>query len=176
MGALLHAANTLRTLSKDSMPFWGFALASLALHGLSWLLTAKLGHEVLEAPVKTGKQGQQEDSNLYFRRGYYVGSNLGTKTTVVDRIAQFCISPLALVLDCAWQWGFRSELGDKVSVQKNIIIERLAAGASPLGSFEVLSAACKRKGVALRVSLHETMQSTIAQKTENGMAQPGFLI
>ena len=59
---------------------WGIISAAAAMQLLSWMALTKCGHQVLEPPLQT-KGRRQEDSNMYFRRGYCVARDLGVRAS-----------------------------------------------------------------------------------------------
>jgi hypothetical protein len=73
--------------------------------------------------------GAREDTNVYFRRGYFLALKLGIKASVLDTIIQFSISPLAEVQH-VFEWlGLRRGLEDAVADERQHVLARLERGA-----------------------------------------------
>jgi hypothetical protein len=105
-------------------------IAALAVHLSAWYIGVKLGHETLEPHVQLGA-GQHEDSNVYFRRRYFVACNLGRRAGWLDGAVQFAIAPLLLAFEAVWQVGWRYDVEQKMSIHRRRILERLATGQPP---------------------------------------------
>ncbi|MBK8256106.1 MAG: hypothetical protein IPK82_25985 [Polyangiaceae bacterium] len=108
---------------------WIVVPIAVGVHLAAWYGTVVVGHEKLERLVETGTG--TEDSNVYFRRGYYLGRNLGVSVTHVDHLIQFCIAPLSVVQDALSSVGFRRGLQERIVTQRTGIELRLADGAPP---------------------------------------------
>ncbi len=100
------------------------------LHGLAWYGTVVVGHVRIEPALAT--EGGPEDSNLYFRRGYYLARDLGTEVGVLDALVQFTIAPLSVVQDGLALLGLRRRLEHDVALERARLVSRLARGEAPL--------------------------------------------
>jgi uncharacterized membrane protein YGL010W len=112
-------------------PWITIPIAAL-VHLVAWYGTVVIGHEKIEPGISTGDR--IEDSNLYFRRGYYCARNLGQPASIVDALAQFCIAPLAVVQDALVLFGARADLETRIEDERARILERLELGQAPLGA------------------------------------------
>lgn len=113
------------------------------LHALAWFLLVVVGHEKVEPLIRTD-QGR-EDSNLYFRRHYYLARNWGIETSLGDLLAQFNIAPLAVVQDLMVLFGFGRQRQARIERKQAEILDRIDAGKTP---FEELVRIRRRVPVA----------------------------
>ncbi len=113
----------------DAVAWPAIVVLALASQALGWFATEVVAHRWLE-PTLVLPDGPQ-DSNLYFRRSYMTGANLGTTIRRLDRVVQFCIAPLAVVQDACVLLGARLPLERSIEAETLRIRLRLAAGAAP---------------------------------------------
>ena len=130
-GALLPASAIAGTLVARG-PLAVVLPAAATVHLLAWYGTVVIGHLRLEGTLPVG--GHRDDTNLYFRRGYYLGRGLGAATGRLDPLVQFCIAPLAVVQDVLAGLGFRRELQGAVASERGRVLERIAQGVPPLSA------------------------------------------
>ena len=128
--ALLLVACAVAGLAVASLPAVVLVPAAVALQLFAWWVAVVMGHERFEPLLQVG--AQREDSNLYFRRRYYLAQNLGTAARPIDVVIQFSIAPLAVVQDALVFLGLRHRLERAVLAEQAQIVERLAEGRSPL--------------------------------------------
>ena len=107
---------------------WLLPLAA-AVHALAWVLTVSVGHARLEPGVMLG--GYTEDSNLYFRAGYFTAREIGCPVAPIDRLIQFCIAPLSLTHDALVSFGLRAAHDRRIVRQRELVLERLRSGQPP---------------------------------------------
>jgi uncharacterized membrane protein YGL010W len=100
------------------------------VHLLAWYGTVIVGHGRIEPKVVVS--GRLEDSNLYFRRRYYLARGLGRDVAWLDVLVQFSVAPLSVVQDCLALVGLRHELEEEIGRERADVLARLAHGAAPL--------------------------------------------
>ncbi len=122
------AAGALMALASP----WVLAPLLFLAHCGAWYVLVGVAHQRFEPAVRVG--GASEDSNLYFRRGYYLGRSLGAPVGTLDAVIQFCIAPLAIVQDGLALLGLRCELQEQIVRERERILERIARGEAPIGS------------------------------------------
>ena len=116
-------------LAVRSVPSASLLPLAAAVHALAWVLTVSVGHARLEPGVMLG--GYTEDSNLYFRAGYFTAREIGCPVAPIDRVIQFCIAPLALTHDALVSVGFRAAYERRIVRQREVVLERLRCGHPP---------------------------------------------
>lgn len=104
--------------------------AAIAVHLLAWVGTVGVGHGKLEPWIDVG--GQREDSNVYFRRGYYLGRDVGAEVHGIDGLIQFCIAPLAVAQDVLLLAGSRGSFQRAIEAERARVLRRLERGLAPL--------------------------------------------
>ena len=107
--------------------------ASAIVHLLAWYVTVVIAHGELEPQLDVGTQ-HREDSNLYFRRRYFLAHHLGTRVGPLDALVQFSIAPLAVVQDALVLVGLRHSLERAIAGERARVPDRIAARTSPLTS------------------------------------------
>jgi uncharacterized membrane protein YGL010W len=105
---------------------------SALLHATAWALTVWVGHRRFEARLQ--RAGKVEDSNLYFRRGYFTARNIGQRVRFIDRLIQFNIAPLALTHDALVWLGLRERQELRIARERERVLQRLKRGEPPLAS------------------------------------------
>jgi hypothetical protein len=75
----------------------------------------------------------REDTNLYFRRQYYLGRNLGIELHPVDRWAQFCISALSSAWEVGELLGVHNPDDAAIRTERARVLTRLKLGEPVLG-------------------------------------------
>ncbi len=124
LGLLYAAGYAVSAALLPVVPWYWLAPAACALHLCAWYGTVVIGHRVLEPPLDV--DGAREDSNVYFRRGFYLGTDLGTELTLLDRLNQFQIAPLSVVFELLFLCGLRRDLKERVEEEASSIRDRLA--------------------------------------------------
>ncbi len=114
------------------VPAVPLVLAALAVQGLAWASLIFIGHGLYEPPIVV--DGQPVSTGVYFHRGYNRARDLGAQPNAFDVFLQFSIAPLAHTNDMLFSLGLREELRNAVLAERTTVIERLAAGCSPLES------------------------------------------
>jgi uncharacterized membrane protein YGL010W len=104
---------------------WLLPLAA-GIHALAWAATVCLGHQRLEPRLR------EEDSNLYFRRGYFTARDLGLPVALIDRLIQFNIAPLSLTHDGLVWLGLRADAERSIARERIAVLERLLRGEPPI--------------------------------------------
>jgi hypothetical protein len=108
---------------------WVVVPLAAGAHLAGWYGTVLVGHQRFEPQLFIA--GSMGDSNLYFRRGYYLARCLGRQISWLDRVVQFCIAPLAVVQDALELVGLRAGLGRDVATVRAQLLARLERGATP---------------------------------------------
>lgn len=101
---------------------------ALGVHLAAWWAQTWVGHLRYEPAVKTPHGAQ--DSNLYFRAGWFHARGLGG--TALDGLVQFCIAPLAALYDGWFALGRGHGLEAQMLAVRARVLERIAAGLVPL--------------------------------------------
>jgi hypothetical protein len=96
------------------------------VHLVAWGLTVWVGHQRVESRLG------DEDSNLYFRRGYFTARDLGLRVGLLDRLIQFNIAPLSLTHDGLVLLGLRAGAEQRIARERQDVLERLKRGEPPL--------------------------------------------
>lgn len=104
--------------------------AAVAVHLLAWYGTVGVGHGKLEPWIDVG--GQREDSNVYFRRGYYLGRDVGAEVHRIDGLIQFCIAPLAVAQDVLLLAGLRASFQQAIEAERARVLQRIERRLAPL--------------------------------------------
>lgn len=128
--AWLLPASALAGHLASTVPWLVLVPTAALVHVLSWWFTVKVGHEVVEPELQL--EGGAEDSNVYFRRGYYLARDLGCAVSPLDRVIQFCIAPLSVVQDGLALFGLRLRLERAIERERARVLARLSRGGSPL--------------------------------------------
>lgn len=129
VGAWLVPGSALAAELARGRPWWLVVSTALALQMAGWWATVALGHERFEPRVDV--DGRDEDSNLYFRRGYFVVRGSGRDVRRIDGLVQFIIAPLASTQDALDALGLRRTLSRAVDAERDAILGRLRAGQRP---------------------------------------------
>jgi uncharacterized membrane protein YGL010W len=106
-------------------------LGGVLLYGASMYCLVVWGHSYYEEKLKTSQTGKLEDSNLYFRKGFVAGMNLGRPVIWADQVAQFNISPLAVTYDVLFSFGLYRKLENKIEARRQELQRKLALGKMP---------------------------------------------
>lgn len=104
--------------------------AAIAVHLAAWYGTVAVGHQKLEPWLATAEG--REDSNLYFRRGYYLGRDIGAPVNGLDAFIQFCIAPLSVAQDALLCAGLRRSLQSAIDDERERVTARIERGEAPL--------------------------------------------
>ena len=129
LAALLPACALAGALA-DVAAWWIVVPAAALLHIASWWGMVVFGHGRIEPDVDV--DGRRLDSNVYFRRSYYITREVGSETRSIDALVQFCIAPLSVVQDALVTLGLRRGLERAVIDERQRLLRRLAEGAPPL--------------------------------------------
>jgi uncharacterized membrane protein YGL010W len=108
---------------------WFVVIAALGVHLVTWWATVELGHVKFEPWLQLGPK--REDSNVYFRRSYFVARDLGCRVTATDVLVQFLIAPLSSTQDALSWLGLRTSLTRAIDAERDRIVDRLRRGARP---------------------------------------------
>jgi hypothetical protein len=115
-------------IAQEFSASWQIALV-VVLQLVAWWLAVRVGHVRIEPSVLT--PGGAEDSNLYFRRRYFVAANLGVPISRADVFVQFAIALLASTRDVLVWCGFDGKFAREVDFLREGILIRLRQGLSP---------------------------------------------
>lgn len=85
-----------------------------------------MGHRHIEPRLRG------EDSNLYFRSGYFTARGVGLHVGLIDRLIQFNIAPLSLTHDGLVRLGLRREAERNIAHERAEVLARLQRGEPPL--------------------------------------------
>lgn len=128
LGFTLPASGVAGWISHSHSPLLVVPVA-IGVHLVAWYGTVVVGHEKIEPPIRVG--GGAEDSNLYFRRGYYLGRGWGLPVGLLDSLIQFSIAPLSVVQDILVVVGLRRGLQARIEAERAAILEHLSRCVAP---------------------------------------------
>jgi uncharacterized membrane protein YGL010W len=115
-----------------TMPMeWVLPLAA-SVHVGAWILTVSVGHTWIEPVLESA--GTLENSNLYFRSGYFMARSLGCPVSPIDSMIQFNIAPLSLTHDVLLLLGLRREQEQHIARQRELVLQRLHCGQAPFAT------------------------------------------
>lgn len=140
LGLFLAAGAIGATTLADHFPWWSLVAVAAVVHAAGWWLIVLVAHQRFEPHVRL--VGRSEDSNVYFRRGYYTAQNLGTRVGALDRWIQFLIAPLSVVQDGLAAFGLRRGLERRCEAESAVLLERLARGEPPMPNEPVKERTC----------------------------------
>ncbi len=130
LAAWLLGACVLAGAIVAHVPWWIVVPAAASVHALSWYATVLVGHTRFEQKLVVG--GAVEDSNLYFRRRYYLARGLGRAVGPADVLVQLSIAPLSVVQDLLVLAGLRRELEGEIERERERVLDRLRQASPPL--------------------------------------------
>ena len=110
---------------------WEWALLiAFGVQICSWLALLALGNGRFETKIKVGEFFVT--ANVYFRKGFFLGNNLGVEVSLMDRLNQFSIIMLIAVNATLQRFGCRSSLRRKSLEVSKQVITQLSLGQAPL--------------------------------------------
>ena len=111
---------------------WPTIPAALLAHLAAWVLPVGIGHRRLEPRLVIG--GREQDTNHYFREGYFLARGLGCRTNAADTLIQFAIGLLGSTHELLSSFGLRRTLSRAVERESVRIRERVIQGLPPFAS------------------------------------------
>jgi uncharacterized membrane protein YGL010W len=115
--------------TAERLAVWPACPLVLALHVAAWALAVDFGHTKLEPALCI--DGVAQDSNVYFRRRYFVARHVGCATNSTDAFIQFSVSLLGSTHDLLALLRRSNPLSGAVEHEAARIRERLARGLPP---------------------------------------------
>ncbi len=115
-----------------TLPPLPLCAGTLAVHALAWFVAVQIGHQHCEPTIMAADSPEspafEANSNLYFRRGYFLLRNVGREPSLLEALHQFGIAPIATLMDVLCFFGYRSELRARVAVLADACMDRIARG------------------------------------------------
>jgi uncharacterized membrane protein YGL010W len=128
---LLPAVIVGRALGVSS---WVYAAVALGVQVLSWSVLVEIAHKRFEPLVRYA--GQDVDSGLYFRKGFFLAANTGRRVSWLDAFIQFNIGNPSVSCDVLFLFFSRfacvRTLEREVRSRIALVQARLAQGQPPL--------------------------------------------